>query len=282
MSSVTKSTPAKPVFAYVGGKTKAIPKLDSILTIYFPDAVRLYSPFLGGAAFEVHCLNQHGMTVYGNDLMRPLISLWTALRDQRPKLRAALARSGKLSREEYHARCAMIKRWTADPPLATPQQVLREATVYFTVQNASFSSILGHYSKERSTRRILADPDRLDRAGPLTKLKLSCGDALAFIRRHRSAGQSSRSVLYVDPPYALVHNDLYGVGGSLHRGFDHQALHDLLVKRKNWILSYNDVPYIRKLYRGYRIVSTTWTYTMQRSTTKHIAKGKEIIIISRA
>jgi len=66
------------------------------------------------------------------------------------------------------------------------------------------------------------------------------GDYRAFLGKVNLA--------YLDPPYWQVGEGLY-----LH-SFDEQAhtrLHKALRGRKNWVLSYNNVPEIRELYRGY-------------------------------
>jgi len=56
------------------------------------------------------------------------------------------------------------------------------------------------------------------------------------------------ALAYLDPPYWQVGEELY-----LH-SFDeeqHRRLRSFLRNRRNWILSYNNVPEIRKLYAGY-------------------------------
>ncbi len=66
------------------------------------------------------------------------------------------------------------------------------------------------------------------------------GDYRAFLGKVDTA--------YLDPPYWQVGEGLY-----LHsfNGEAHNRLHKALLGRKNWILSYNNVPEIRKLYQGF-------------------------------
>ena len=83
-------------------------------------------------------------------------------------------------------------------------------------------------------------------------------------------------LLFTDPPYYLENKaKLYGIKGDIHENFNHQHLFDLLKDRKNWILTYNDCEYIRKLYRDYTIIDTAWSYGMNKTK-----KSSEIIILS--
>lgn len=67
--------------------------------------------------------------------------------------------------------------------------------------------------------------------------------------------------LYCDPPY-LIPQKLYGNKGDRHTGFDHESLHDLLVGREGWVLSYNDCEAIRAMYEGHAITTPSWSYGM--------------------
>ena len=51
----------------------------------------------------------------------------------------------------------------------------------------------------------------------------------------------------------------------MHEFFPHLALFCELRKRENWILSYNDCPEIRDLYRDYQIHEAEWTYSMNKT-----------------
>jgi DNA adenine methylase len=60
---------------------------------------------------------------------------------------------------------------------------------------------------------------------------------------------SPKTFFYLDPPYYKVYSSAYETGE-----IDHQELFDLLDNIKGYfLLSYNDVPYIRKLYKDYYI-----------------------------
>jgi len=79
---------------------------------------------------------------------------------------------------------------------------------------------------------------------------------------------------YLDPPY-------YVKGSKLYRNFynhdDHCAIHSILLKNKpaRWVVSYDDVPQIRRIYGGFEPISYSLSYTAGAKST-----GREVIFFS--
>lgn len=267
------------VFGYPGGKTRAVAQLDKELERYFPDVKTIYSPFLGGASFELHCAHERGLKVYGNDLFTPVISFWRALKGYRRGLERSINGLAPLSREKYFSYLPLLddKKAFLKLPLST------QGALFFVLVKSSFSNSLGHYSIDKSKQAVISS-SKFDKAGgqeTLDHLVLSNLDAVQFIRRYRRAGMSSNSVLFLDPPYDLSkNNSLYGVNGKMHKTFDHEALRDILGTRSYWMLCYNDTPYIRKLYKGYKIKSIKWKYSLQNHRGDNHTASNEILIVN--
>ena len=81
---------------------------------------------------------------------------------------------------------------------------------------------------------------------------------------------------YLDPPYLISSNNLYGLRGDAHKGFDHEELAVIILwKRDKWVLSYNDCPEIRELYKHAQILETKWAYSMGNRK-----KSEELLIIN--
>ena len=270
------------VFNYAGGKSRAIQSLQHLLDEFFPDAQIMYSPYMGGGSFELHCINELGMTVYGNDLLKPLAQFWRAMRTQRTKLGQRIQRYGTVKKAVYVHGMGLIR----DASLMRREgysSMVEEGALFYAMITSSFSGSLGHYSAHKAAHAQLSSADvKLMRVGSLQNLNVQSMDGVAFLRAHPRAGQNEDSVIFLDPPYALSKDNLlYGVSGALHRGFDHAALRDELGKRSNWMLCYNDTPFIRKLYRGYTIRHVSWQYTFQAHRgSKGRTTGKEICIVS--
>jgi DNA adenine methylase len=82
--------------------------------------------------------------------------------------------------------------------------------------------------------------------------------------------------LYCDPPYYLKEKSkLYGNSGDLHKEFDHEKLAELLTSRGGWILSYNNCPEIKEMYKGYDFLYPDWKYGMSKDKD-----SKEILIVN--
>ena len=62
----------------------------------------------------------------------------------------------------------------------------------------------------------------------------------------------------------------------MHETFNHVELFNLLNKKKDWLITYNDCVYIRDLYKDFIIIEVNWSYGM--NSTK---ESSEIIIINK-
>lgn len=87
------------------------------------------------------------------------------------------------------------------------------------------------------------------------------------------------TVFYLDPPfYGVSQPYACRFGESQHRGLA-AALRPL---KGTWLLSYNDCPEIRRLYRGCRTRRLTTRYTIgSNSATRSSSLGEELLISNR-
>ena len=90
---------------------------------------------------------------------------------------------------------------------------------------------------------------RIDRiARYKDRIHLSCKDAIEFLSAHRFA---KKCLTYLDPPYYQAGRRLYL---NAYKPNDHLSLSEYIQKLKSsWIISYDDVPEILSLYKGFRI-----------------------------
>ena len=99
---------------------------------------------------------------------------------------------------------------------------------------------------ERCCARLEAYRDDLQKAWSNSAIRrnMECGtwDAIDLIRKARAGW-----VLYLDPPYVAAGTELYSLDFTLR---DHERLRDALTdSRATWLLSYDDHPLIRELYK---------------------------------
>jgi DNA adenine methylase len=101
-------------------------------------------------------------------------------------------------------------------------------------------------------------------------IKLTCLDAEVLIK---SLGRASKCLVYLDPPYVAAGKALYmnAYGESDHASV-RKAVGGL---RRKWIVSYDDVPLVRKLYRPYRVRSMELLHTAREAKV-----GSEVLFFS--
>ena len=80
---------------------------------------------------------------------------------------------------------------------------------------------------------------------------------------------------YLDPPYYVKGNILYI---EYMKPQEHNNLSELLCKRKNWVLSYDDCSEIRDLYKGRTIIDSTTRYCINGKKTSWESKNELIIL----
>ena len=87
-------------------------------------------------------------------------------------------------------------------------------------------------------------------------------------------------LMFLDPVY-VGKNGLYGVGMS---NDDHKRLRDLLSETEhNFLLTYNDCPEIRELYKDkdkFVILEKSWTYSMMSQSKGGCRVGEELFIMN--
>ena len=271
---------------YAGGKSLAAAKIIE----YFPNRLRkMVSPFLGGASVEIACANELGLEVIGYDLFDILVNYWQVQLKHPNKLYHELIKLKNTDKEYRKLKEELKLHWNKEKKLRS----LRLATLYYFNHNLSYGpSFLGWMSK------IYTERDRYLRM--LNKLKnFSCPNMQVFQGSfEKTIPEHKTNFLYLDPPYYLggkskMFKGIYPQRNFPvhHNGFDHTLLRDLLLKHKGkFVLSYNDCPEIRKMYKDFDIEKTSWQYTMGQGETRigknrinnkadHVKESHEIVII---
>ena len=267
-TTVKNTTNVSPL-RYPGGKTRACKIIDKVALTYF-DLTQfdtLVSPFFGGGSFEFYLQNKYGLKLLVADKFVPLANFWKQVKTDKALLGNELRKIGLVSKKEFMDYRSRIMKLCND--------TLQQAILYFIINRCSFSgsTLSGGFSQDASVNRFTLSSIARIEALDFTNIEIYNDDFYEFI----TANTSSKSLLFCDPPYYLEKKSkLYGNGGDMHEGFNHELLFDLLRVRKNWILTYNDCEFIRNLYKDYIIINVNWSYGMNASKA-----SSEIIIISK-
>ena len=256
IASIAPKVSERSLLRYPGGKTRGI----EIISAYFPrDVKEICSPFFGGGSIELFFAAK-GVRIYGYDIFTPLVEFWQCLLKKADELADLVQSYYPLSKENFYD---LQKKQTT---FITKQE---RAAVFYVLNRSSFSgSTLSGGMSPDHPRFTQTSIDRLRNFyNPNVSVKqMHFKDSIAL---HKSA------FLYLDPPY-LIESTLYGKKGDAHKDFNHTELFEILKKRRNWILSYNDCTEIRKIYKGFKIVTPVWKYGMGNNKSSN-----EIIIFSK-
>ena len=243
---------------YPGGKFRAV----KILKKYIPERLsELCSPFFGGGSLELAWASE-GIYVHGSDAFSPLINFWQCAKKNAILLAQQVEEFHPMKRDTFYSLQRNYLHLDNQP-----DNRMKKAAIFYALNRCSFSGTtlsggmsLGHPRFNESAIERL-------RNFKCQNLKFQCMDYKEALAEHRN------KFLYLDPPYATG-GKLYGERGDMQAGFNHYELADILQKRKGWILSYNDCPQVRKLYRKYKIVNPKWTYGMNNNKSSN-----ELLII---
>lgn len=241
---------------YPGGKTRGV----EIISAYFPKNLKeICSPFFGGGSIEIFFAAK-GIKVFGYDIFNPLVEFWQCVLKDANNLASVVQTFFPLTKEKFYE---LQKTQT------TFKSKIERAAVFYVLNRSSFSgSTLSGGMSPDHPRFTQTSIERLkDFYNPNISIKnLHFKDSVTL---HKN------TFLYLDPPY-LIESTLYGKKGNAHKNFNHLELFEILNKRNNWLLSYNDCAEIRKIYNGYKIISPVWKYGMGNNKSSN-----EIIIFSK-
>lgn len=253
---------------YPGGKTRACKALESILNEYFvvSSFECLISPFFGGGSFEFYLQYKYNLNIIANDKFTPLYHFWKTCCEMKDSLTKLLYQKvNKIKKDDFYQMRQQIMYENNNP--------LEQSFMYFIINRCSFSgaTLSGGFSLEASKKRFThSSVDRIKKLD-LSQFKIYNTDFEEFINKN----YGKNKLIFLDPPYYLQTPKLYGKNGNMHETFEHERLYNCLSNKKNWILTYNNCEYIRDLYKDFRIIETSWSYSMNKSK-----KSSEIVILS--
>lgn len=242
---------------YAGGKTRGA---DEICEFIPRDARQLCSPFIGGGSVEILCAAR-GTKVRAFDNYGPLVEFWQCLLGNPKRLADVVREYFPLTRERFYELQGGHGRIRSR---------YRRAAVYYVINRCSFSGVTMSGGMSPGHPRFTESAIRRLEEFRAPNLTVELADFTTSIPECDES-----ATLYLDPPY-MTAQGLYGTRGDMHRGFDHRALADILQKRGNWVLSYNNTKDVRDLYADCYFHYPRWKYGMSKDKD-----SREILIISR-
>lgn len=272
--SKQKVKKARSPLRYPGGKAKALKRILP----HVPDNIRcIAEPFAGGASVTIALLQSENHDIQDawiNDLNRDLSLFWWAVR----LFPTTLIREVRHIQATEKDGRALYNRLKSLPENSSPIDI---AVRFFVMNRITFSGVMdsGGYSNASFNKRFtVSSIDRLEAVAPIIRrAHVSGEDYTEFLPK---IAEGDDSFAFIDPPYVSTEKSrLYGKSGSLHTGFDHETLANMLREANyKWLLTYDDNERVRDMFSFANIVEWEHQYGMNNYKQKNAAKGQELII----
>lgn len=100
-------------------------------------------------------------------------------------------------------------------------------------------------------------------------------DAMELVKKMQQKSKNSQTIFYFDPPYYLKGQLLYT---NYYERDDHREISLAIkeIKNSRWIISYDNVPEIKSLYRGFKKIEYSFLHTAHKPRD-----GKEILFFDK-
>lgn len=262
---------------YPGGKSQMTPLVLDVMRAN--DLLQCFycEPFAGGAGIACRLLVAGAVSeAWINDIDPAIHAFWHCVLNSTDDL-CELIQTTPVTMEEWHRQREVPKRRRA------AVLALGFSTLFLNRTNRSGilkGGVIGGYEQEseyaldcrfnradliRKVRRIALYRDQI---------RLSCMDAKDYIAE-AVASLPAHSLVNIDPPY-------FDKGPELYTSFYTAADHAVLARavraiKKPWMLTYDDMPEIRRLYAGLPGTRKSLKYTAQDKKV-----GVELLILSPA
>lgn len=263
---------------YPGGKAKLAAFVKEIIRDNGLCDGEYVEPYAGGAGIALELLFQEYVSkIRINDVSHHVYSFWKSVLNETDEL-CRLVKNTKLSVPSWDRQ----KKIFQNPKGHNCVQV-GFATFFLNRTNRSGilnGGVIGGRDQTgpwKIDARYNAD-ELIFRIESIAKMKsrirLTHSDAIKFLE-FGAPKWGKKALIYLDPPYFEQGRELYY---DYYKPDDHADVAALMkskMKNKLWIVSYDNVPEIRKLYTGLR----SFTYNVGY-TARNRYQGKEVMFFS--
>ena len=263
---------------YPGGKAALSGFLADTIRLNDLVACSYLEPFAGGAGAALQLLHDGVVSaLHLNDADPRIHAFWVSVLNHTERFAEAIT-SATLTVDEWRR-----QRDICDRADVRDSFELGFATFYLNRCNRSGiirgAAPIGGYAqsgKWKMEARFYRDTlaERVRAIGESRDcISITNDDALSFLKRHlTSEGDQPYLFIYLDPPYYSKSKRLYM---NIYEDADHQQLADFMEKQvdNNWLMSYDDDPFIKDLYQTHAISNWSLAYSLQLKR-----KSQELLI----
>jgi len=259
---------------YPGGKWRLAPFLERLLLINGLICCEYVEPYAGGASLALSLLVRERVSeIHLNDLDPAIYAFWYSVLGHTTDFIHRLKRIPVTPDEREKQKAIYAEGAKADKVALGFATFFLNRTNHSGIMNGGMiggTKQLGEWRIDARFNR--ADLQRrIERVAKLrSRIHLSSEDAVQFLKRRPF---SKGSFVYLDPPY-------FGAGRRLYLNAydrsDHETVSRQALRLKGpWMVSYDDVPQIRTLYRSVRSRRIELLHTAREAKA-----GREILFFA--
>lgn len=264
---------------YPGGKAILATFMKDVIMTNHLEGGKYCEAYAGGAGAALDLLISRTVKeIFLNDIDYHIYSFWVSILTEKDEFISKI-RNTPIDIETWHFQQLIYKN-----PTNFSQFEVGFST--FFLNRCNRSGILtkaGPIGGINQTGKYLIDA-RFNKSELINRIELinkysrqihvSNFDALTFIDKICHELNPTQFLLYLDPPY-------YNKGKTLYLNFydhkDHQDISSILnsLTKHKWLVSYDNVPEIKELYKHQKTFSFDLNYSLQKSR-----RGSELMIFS--
>ena len=260
---------------YPGGKLKVVAYIKKLFEVNdLCDGIYI-EPYAGGASVALSMLySEYAQRILINDKDRSIYAFWYSVLNETERLCRLIADT-PVNMETWKQQREIQER-KVDADLLE----LGFSTFFLNRTNRSGiikGGVIGGKSQEGNYKidARYNKTDLIERIESIAyyadRIELSCTDAVKLIESIKQPTQ--KTFCYLDPPYYVRGQDLYL---NYYEDEDHREVANAIKSYKGkWIISYDAVSFIKKLYSDYRQKDYCLSYSAGNP-----GKGKEVMIYS--
>lgn len=263
---------------YPGGKGKLAEYVKEVIRQNKLFDGEYAEPYAGGAGIALELLFQEYVTkVHINDVSEPVYAFWKSVLTETEEL-CRLVKDTKLSVPAWNRQ----KKIFSNPDDHSLVQV-GFATFFLNRTNRSGilnGGVIGGKDQTgpwKIDARYNAD-ELIFRIQSIAKMKsrikLTRSDAISFLK-HGMKKWPEKTLIYLDPPYFVQGRRLYL---DYYKPEDHASVAKFIsenMDERHWLVSYDNVPQIKKIYSEFRHIVYNVGYSARDSYI-----GKEVMFFS--
>lgn len=263
---------------YPGGKTKLSPVIMKYLIPLLNDSDSFCEPFIGGGSILLEVAKRYTKhKLYINDKDYAIYSIWKVISSSNQK--------------DIDQLCELIKK---EPNIdyfyelreSPPQNIIESAYQAIFFNRCCFSGInITREKKDKNGNVKIFKSNPIGGKDQKSKYKVNCRyNSKKIIKQIKDINKilSGRTIVenkdintylneikdmptYLDPPYWYKAENLYNTYMSED---EHKKLSILLMKKINWVLSYDNCEDIRNLYKWANLLQIDAKYSITSNNTE--------------